>query len=454
MGQIMPKHDSSAALKPRRILLLSTPPRGNAKTIYDHLRSFGTYSSHHISSISTLATLQRAIHDKVFLRNFDALVLHYSIYTPTYLGEEDKRAIGDFPGLKVMFIQDEHRNINAVRDGIRLMKIDVLFTCMPDSEIEKIYPVDLLQNLRKINNLTGYVPPDLLKTARLATYQARSNDVGYRSRKIPLWMGSLGKDKWEIVPKFLEAASPYGLCTDLSYKEEDRIYGNRWIRFLKSCRAVLGVESGASVFDFTGEIQRAAEAYEREHPDASYEEIRDLFFPGLDGLIRHNQISPRCFEAAALKTLMIQYPGDYSGILKPWRHYVPLCKDMSNIAEVIDTLRDQNRTQDITECAFEEVARSPAWSYETFIHQFDQVVDSEILERSTRSADDVSLTHSMPGAKMWICREHLLPVKYQLLTISRKLHPMAYLIALWQKLPPWMKGSLRPVIRHLFRRKE
>ena len=94
---------------------------------------------------------------------------------------------------------------------------------------------------------------------------------------------------------------------------------------------MLGVESGASVFDFTGEIQSKVEQYEKENPGADFYEIRDKFFKKEDGKISLNQISPRCFEAAALKTLMILYEGEYSGILVPWRHYVPLKKDHSNI---------------------------------------------------------------------------------------------------------------------------
>ena len=38
---------------------------------------------------------------------------------------------------------------------------------------------------------------------------------------------------------------------DLSYEEHDRIYGRAWLKFICSCKTMLGTESGASVFDFT-----------------------------------------------------------------------------------------------------------------------------------------------------------------------------------------------------------
>ena len=81
---------------------------------------------------------------------------------------------------------------------------------------------------------------------------------------------------------------------------------------------MLGVESGASVFDFTGELQISVEKFVRQYPDATFEEIKAKFLAPYENLIKLNQISPRCFEAAALRTVMVLYVGDYSGILKPW----------------------------------------------------------------------------------------------------------------------------------------
>ena len=52
-----------------------------------------------------------------------------------------------------------------------------------------------------------------------------------------------------------------------------------------------------------------------------------------------NVISPRCFEAAALRTLMVMYEGEYAGILEAGRHYVELKRDHSNIDEVVSAIR-------------------------------------------------------------------------------------------------------------------
>lgn len=86
-------------------------------------------------------------------------------------------------------------------------------------------------------------------------------------------------------------------------------------------------------------------------------------------------ISSRCFEAAALRTLMVLYQGPYSGRLIPWRHYVPLAKDHSNIEEVVAFLRDPDRAQAMIDCAFREVALDPANSFAALARQFDAVID-------------------------------------------------------------------------------
>ena len=106
---------------------------------------------------------------------------------------------------------------------------------------------DRLPELRRtVNVLTGYVAPELL-TRPIVPYDRRSVDVGYRARRLPLWLGRLGMEKAAIADRFLADAPAYGLSVDISTSEEDRLYGERWLAFLGTAKAMLGVESGASV---------------------------------------------------------------------------------------------------------------------------------------------------------------------------------------------------------------
>src|SRR3546814_45985 len=178
-------------------------------------------------------------------------------------------------------------------------------------------------------------PPRSTRTYTLFPYTT----LFRAARKLPAWLGSHGQEKWLIAERFATDAWRFGLTTDISCREADRIYGAKWTDFLMNCKAVLGTESGSGVCDFTGEIQARVEEHVARDPDVPFEVLRELYFKSEDGRLMMNVISPRCFEAAALRTLMILYEGRYSGRLIPWRHYVPLKRDHSNMDEVVAVLR-------------------------------------------------------------------------------------------------------------------
>jgi len=129
------------------------------------------------------------------------------------------------------------------------------------------------------------------------------------------------------------------------------------------------------VLDYTDEIRRNVEAHLAQHPAAEFAELRDRFFADIDGRVTMNVISPRCFEAAALRTLMVMYPGEYGGILEPGRHYVVLEPDHSNLDEVIATLRSPARARPIIERAYREIACCDDFGFAALGRHFDRVVD-------------------------------------------------------------------------------
>ena len=353
------------------VLLLCDRYSWSPGTVHRHIAALSADSRHDVRVLPHYGELP----DELELERFDAVVLHYSIFMfdPAHLGPGARRRLAAFAGVKAAFIQDEHRNIEQTVTALAELKIDLLFTCVPESESAKVYPPARLPGLRRITVLTGYLDPELAARP-VPAYGERAIDVGYRARKLPAWLGALAREKWVIAERFLQDAPRFGLACDISTREEDRLHGEAWIRFVAGCKAMLGSESGASVFDRTGEIARAAEAYALRHPEADFEELRRRFFAEADGAVDSAVISPRCFEAAALRTLMILYEGRYSGVLEPWRHYVPLRKDHSNMAEVAAVLRDEARAQAIVETAWREVACNPACGFGVLSQAFDQAL--------------------------------------------------------------------------------
>ncbi len=428
-----------------QILLLCDYRENIAATVREHIDSLIGFSAHRIRKVSILGDLP----PRLDLDHFDAVVVHYSLIAchDSYVSAASRRALADFGGLKAIFIQDEYRFVDATIAAMREIGVDVLFTCVPAPEIEKVYPSERLPGVIKVNVLTGYVPEHLLgKDVR--HYAERPIDVGYRARKVPAWLGELGREKYEIGRIFRDDAATDGLVLDISFREEDRLYGDKWIDFVCDCKAMLGVESGASVFDFTGEIQRNVDAHERRNPGVDFQTLKGLYFADSEGKISLNQISPRCFEATALRTLLVMYEGDYSGRMQPWRHYAPLKKDHSNHAEVIALLKDPVRATEIIETAYREVACNPGNTFRAFVIQFDEVISTAFRPEqhaSLPALDDRRFEMlSAPGwvaRRRWVTRR-IIETAYRLLfsTVLGRARPETR-----EMVQAWLKFLLHPL---------
>lgn len=368
--------------RPLNILLLCDYRDDIAATVRDHITSLERLSRHRWMRLSMLGDISADLD----LDRFDVVIVHYTLVAcmPSYLSVLARSRLAQFAGVKAIFIQDEYRFVDASIAAMREIGIDVLFTCVPNDEIENVYPERSLPGVRKVSVLTGYVPIGLADRKVVPTFD-RPIDIGYRGRDVPAWLGQLGQEKRDIGIRVRDDAPKWGLVTDISFREEDRLYGDRWTKFVMRCKAMLGVESGASVIDFSGAVQRQVERHAARSPNTTFKELQELYFAELEGRININQISPRSFEAAALRTLMILYEGEYSGILQANRHYVPLKKDHSNMAEVVAILRDRRRVEEIVECAYQEVALDPRWSFASFVSEVDNSIDAAIASRGMRA---------------------------------------------------------------------
>src|SRR5690606_30961167 len=126
-----------------------------------------------------------------------------------------------------------------------------------------------------------------------------------------------------------------GIPADIEIDEHKRLYGPSWHEFLGDCRATLGTESGANLFDWDGQLKEAVLAALMRDPDMTFESAYERFLRPHDNIVRMNQVSPRIFEAVALRTALVLFEGDYSGVVQPDEHYLPLKKDFSNVDEVL-----------------------------------------------------------------------------------------------------------------------
>lgn len=432
------------------ILFLVNRPASNsqASTVTEYIDSFHKYSSYNIHELSML-------HDfpsQLDLNRFDAIITHYSLSLGPllhhYFGNELVKKIKIFKGLKVAILQDEYREIHTYWKNLRELDFDILFSCVPENEIQKVYPTEQLPKLRVVNILTGYVPEDLI-TFQTPPISERKIDVGYRSRKPPYWLGKLAYEKLYISEQFNKLAHKSGLFLDISTNESDRLYGKDWINFLTSCRTVIGTESGASIADFDGELERSVNNYVHLNPQASFDEIFELFLKPYEGSLKLNQISPRCFEAAALKTPMILFEGFYSGILQPNLHFIPLRKDFSNFEEVLLKLRNHEALQEIADRTYNEVALDPRWSYQKFIEKIDKIIAEEVENRPIIKAQEIYTEKQFNRAiilslRFFIKRQSTL-IMQRLILGSPRLRKMIF--SIWDTLPYPVQKFIRPFAR-------
>jgi hypothetical protein len=368
-----------------RVLLLADNHRSHASTLLEHINALRTYSRHDVRVFNPRK--QRGSLS-LTLNEFDVVVIHYSVmilldhYLPPFLREE----IAGYSGLKIQFIQDDYRRVHDMWHRMRELGVDVLFTLVPERELDAVWQQSVLAGVRRLTTLAGFVPINATRFPRMPL-DARPVDVGYRGRVLPPWLGVLGQEKAWIAQGFQARAGAVRLRHDIAWTEDARIYGEDWFDFIASCRVTLGTESGSTITDFDGTLERRTMAFMETNPDADFWQIHSALLAPFEGNVKMNVISPRIFEAIALKTGLVLFPGEYSGVLQPEKHYIPLNKNFSNFDEVVEKIRDTPSLQDRIENAYSDVVESGLYSYQRLAEAFDQaILEAGARKRAPRVA--------------------------------------------------------------------
>jgi hypothetical protein len=321
-------------------------------------------------------------YDVVF-QDYHARLCRKDYVTAPY--QEKMRA---FSGVKVMAVQDEYDNTNTLKAAVRALGFDVVLTCVPQDSIGYVYPRAEFPDVTFATVLTGYVPEWYVeKPFTVRPLAERPIVVGYRTRNIGGRYGRLGFEKFEIGRRMKEICDARGIPNDITMDEESRIYGPAWFDFIGQCRAMLGTESGSNVFDFDSTIaatyKKMTQANGGRAP--SYEEFRP-FVEKRDNEISMGQISPRIFECALMRTPMILFRGRYSDALNPDEHYIPLEKDFSNVAAVLEKLDDIAGLESMAARAYRHLIGSGRFNYRRYVEKVDELILRQLeLKRGSRS---------------------------------------------------------------------
>ena len=342
-------------------------------TLWDQLYCFRHYSNHNCFYLNLSVRSVPWYFKKI---KFDLIVFGTVFLANRVVAEwfepvlEKARALKPLNAVRIAFPQDEHSHTNILMDFLEEFEVDTVFSVGPQSEWPKLYDRARFERVKFFNVLTGYLNDATIgRIEKLAASgQERDIDIGYRTWLPGAWLGRHGLLRKQIADVFLEKAPARGLTMDISTRSEDTLWGDDWYKFLLRCKYTISVEGGSSVPDRDGTLRARIEAYQRQHPEASFEQIERDCFPGLDGTVQYIALSPRHLESCATRTCQVLVEGKYNGILEPGRHYIELKRDFSNIEEVLDAMQREDLRHEITERAYREIVETGNYTYKSFVN--------------------------------------------------------------------------------------
>jgi hypothetical protein len=378
-------HNAPPGPTGRRLNLLVLYDVGalHVNTVRDHLEAFARCSRHrvHYAPATNGAPL------RVPLELFDAVIVHYSVRLAYdwHISPAFAQALEQYAGFKALFIQDEYEFTWTASDWINGLGIDLVFTCVPPEHVDFAYGRVDRSRTEFLPTLTGYVPERLEQVRDVPPMRDRPTVVGYRARALPYRFGVLAREKFLIGVRMKEICAAAGVPHDIEWAEDKRLYGAAWDDFLLGCKTTLGTESGSNVFDFDGSLTARVDAALRDDPAAPFEAIYDRLIAPHDRHGVMNQVSPRVFEAVALRTALILFEGRYSGVVEPWEHYLPLKKDFSNVDEILRLARDDDYLEALVDRAYRHIVGSGRRGYRAFVAGVDAAVEQRVPAKWARA---------------------------------------------------------------------
>jgi hypothetical protein len=352
-------------------------------TTRDYLNAFARYGSGHVAYLNL--AVARRVPCWVHRMRWDLVIYHSSYFAaPRWSADgapwlrKRSQPLRGLGRVRVALPQDDFLRTDLVADVMEELRIDHVFTPVPPSEHEKVYGRMDLDRVRFHVALTGYLDDEWVQLATsiadgIDGGPGRDIDVGYRAWHANRWLGRHGQLKTKVADVFAREAPKHDLTVDISTRDDDTFFGEDWTRFQARCKYTIGVEGGASILDQDGSLSEAVRAYETAHPTATFEEVEAACFPGRDGELKLFAVSPRHLEACATRTCQVLVRGDYNGVLEADKHYIPLEPDFSNLDDVLETMRRDDRRAAITDAAYRDVAASGRWTYRGFVAALEAV---------------------------------------------------------------------------------
>ena len=336
------------------------------QTTIDHLESFREHLPHadvqYLHFQQPLPKEFEEISPDVFIVNYDFLNYRFTPLWP-YIKNRHKK-IAQRAGKVVAIAQDDFWANKLLDNWCMDWDVDRILTPI-SNDLGVLYPRSIKTKEFR-TALTGYVKSGPIP--QTALLRDRPIDLGQRVRDMPPHLGRLAQAKSKQAVVMATAATSAGFNVDVSTRVEDSFIGAAWFDFLSSCKFTVGMKGGASLHDPYGLTHTKVQAYLARHPEAGFDEIERKCFKGKDMKHEFTAISPRLFESSMAGTCQILQRDDYLGVLEPWRHYIPLERNFSNVNEVVSTMKDLDKCQEIVTNARIALVDSQMFDYSRLVN--------------------------------------------------------------------------------------
>ncbi len=264
-------------------------------------------------------------------------------------------------GKIAMFIGNEYDLMNEKIGFMRAVEVEYICSQLPIATARWLYAechrAQVLAMPHALNPQTYYSDPQVQRTV----------DIGFIGHLYERIIGD--RERTDLIEYFQQKGADHGLHCDIRFSPLER---TGWQRFLSSCKAIIGAESGTYYLDRRGAMVAAAKAYVATNPSASFFEVVSNCFHAQPNIsISGKAISSRHFEPIGTKTAQILIEGHYNGILHADEHYISVKRDLSNIADAINRFNDDAYRNAMVERTYEYVM-----DCHTYTHRIATLVET------------------------------------------------------------------------------
>lgn len=356
-----------------KVLVLHALQENSRRTNVEFSGSFARHhfgnQIHYLNILGVRASLPEPLGD------YDLAIVTYEVLAHrdwVFWGDLQRRIIRLTSTAKqtVLLPQDDYVFPERLDNLTRWLTSPVIFSPL-SKDLEKIYPKSMASGVTIYPCLTGYFEDsafqDMIRFSK--PYGERQIDLGQRVSEVPLHFGIGGMRKTYIAKRMASEFSARGYEVNVSTRREDAFLGNAWLSFLGDTKVTVSRKGGSSVVDKRNKL-RFRLALLGLVPFLTDARRLKLASFGVAEPGDFSAESPRLFEAAALGTVQILEEDTYlGGLFQPWKHYLPLASDFSNLDEIFQFMSDPSMMSEVATSARSLLLESRAFSYAGFVSE-------------------------------------------------------------------------------------